>query len=29
VVTRDGTVLHDDVFVSVWPMYPEVIGVGK
>jgi vancomycin resistance protein YoaR len=29
VVTRDGTVIHNDVFVSVWPMYPEVIGVGK
>jgi vancomycin resistance protein YoaR len=28
VVTRDGQVIHDDVFVSLWLMYPEVIAVG-
>ena len=28
VVTRDGTVIHDDVFISLWPMYPETIAIG-
>jgi vancomycin resistance protein YoaR len=28
VTLRDGTVLHDDTFVSVWPMIPETIAVG-
>ena len=28
VVTRNGTVIHKDVWTSVWPMYPTTIGVG-
>ena len=28
VTMPDGTVLHDDIWVSVWPMYPETIAVG-
>ena len=28
VTTPDGAVLHDDVFKSVWPVYPEEILVG-
>jgi hypothetical protein len=28
VTLPDGTVLHDDVFTSVWPMYPEEMRVG-
>jgi vancomycin resistance protein YoaR len=29
VVSQNGKVIHDDTFLSVWPMYPDVVGVGK
>lgn len=28
VTMPDGTVLHDDTWISLWPMYPETIAVG-
>jgi vancomycin resistance protein YoaR len=28
VVTRNGVVIHDDTWVSLWPMYPEELAVG-
>ena len=28
VTLPDGTVIHDDVWTSVWPMYPVQIAVG-
>ena len=28
IVTRNGTVIHKDVWTSYWPMYPEKIAVG-
>jgi vancomycin resistance protein YoaR len=28
VVTRNGVVIHNDVWISVWPMYPQTVAVG-
>ena len=28
VVTRNGVVIHDDNWVSYWPMYPQTVAVG-
>ena len=28
VVTRNGKVIHNDVWISVWPMYPQTVAVG-
>jgi vancomycin resistance protein YoaR len=28
VVTRNGTVIHNNVWISYWPMYPEIRAVG-
>ena len=28
VVTRNGEVIHNDVWISYWPMYPQTVAVG-
>jgi vancomycin resistance protein YoaR len=28
VVTRNGEVIHNDVWISTWPMYPQTVAVG-